>query len=201
MLKFDEKLHDAIREGRITVTFRDWERPPVSGGRRYHSGALGDVMLEEVSAVPLSEVTPEDARAAGAESLEAWRGSYLAQHPKVHPDRDHTYRVRFRYMGNDAERVRLGQLGEDDLRRLDRELVSIDVKSYEGEWTQLFIAVLTQKKWMRPGDIAQQVGADHDMVRRKMGILVELGIVRADPGLGYALSDGGRKLYAYRMRA
>ncbi len=200
MLTFDNKLHDAIREGRVTVTFRSWERPPVSGGRRYHCGDLGDVLVEEVSAVPLSQVTPEDARAAGAESLEAWRRSYLAQHPKVRLERDRTHRVQFRYIGNNAERVRQGQLAEDDLRHLDRELASIDVKSSQGEWTQFFIAVLTQKKWMRPGEIAQQIDTDQDMVRRKMSVLVDLGIVRADPALGYCLSDGGRKLYAYRMR-
>jgi hypothetical protein len=200
MLMFDKKLHEGIRHGRVTVTYRNWDRPPVSAGRRYRAGGLGDVQVEEVSRVSLSEITEQDARAAGADSLETWCQQYLARNLKANLDTDRTYRVRFRYLGNGAERVRAGGLGEEDLRRLDRELATIDVKSYEGEWTQFFIATLTQKRWMRPGELAQQLGTDQDMVRRKMRILADLGLVRADPGLGYSLSDGGRKLYAYRMR-
>jgi len=201
MLLFEKKLHEGIRQGRITLTYRSWAKPPVSPGRSYHAGELGDIEVEELSPVPLSEVTEEQARAAGAESLEDWRQRYRERNPRADFERDHTYRVRFRYLGNDAERVRSGSVSEDDLRRLDRELAAIDVKTYEGEWTQFFIATLTQKRWMRPGELAQQLGTDQDMVRRKMGILADMGIVRADPGLGYSLSTGGRKLYAFRMRA
>lgn len=200
MLLFDKSLHQGIRSGRVTLTFRNWSKPIVNPGRKYRAGELGDILVEEVSRVRLREVSEEEARAAGAESLEQWRRAYQARNPRVDLERDYAYRVRFRFLGNDADRVRAGALSEDDLRRLDRELASIDVKSYEGEWTQFFIQTLTQKRWMRPGELAQQLATDQDMVRRKMNILAQMGLVRADPGLGYSLSEGGRKLYAYRMR-
>jgi hypothetical protein len=200
MLLFDKSLHDAIKEGRVTLAFRNWERPRVNAGKTYRVGDVGDVLIEDVSQVPLSEVTEEEARAAGAESVETFRRLYAVRNPRVDLERDPTYRVRFRYVGNDAALVLAGRLGEEDLRRLDRQLAHIDVQSYEGEWTLFFISTLTQKRWMRPGELAQHLGTDQDMVRRKMRILAELGLVRADPGLGYSLSDGGRKLYAYRMR-
>ncbi|HUT75954.1 MAG TPA: hypothetical protein VM221_14100 [Armatimonadota bacterium] len=201
MLTFDRKHYEGIRQGRTTVIYRTWDRPQVNVGRRYRCGELGDVMVEEITQVPLAGMTEADTRAAGAESLADWRRDYKARNPKADFATDRVYRVRFRYLGNEAERVRAGRLSEEDLRRLDRELAGIDVKTYEGEWTQSFIATLTQKRWMRPGELAQQLGTDQDMVRRKMGILAQLGMVRADPGLGYSLSNGGRKLYAYRMRA
>lgn len=182
------------------MTYRSWDKPRVSPGRRYRAGELGDIVIEEVSQVPLTEVTEEAARAAGEPSLQEWRRRYLARNPKANLDQDLAYRVRFRYLGNEAEIVRAGRLTEDDLRRLDRQLAHIDVQSYEGEWTQFFIATLTQKRWMRPGELAQHLSTDQDTVRRKMNILADMGLVRADPGLGYSLSEGGRKLYAYRMR-
>ena len=200
MLLFERELHDAIRQGQVTVAFRNWDQPKVNPGKRYRAGAVGDVEIEEVTRVALSEMTEEDARAAGAQSLQDWRSRYLARNPRADLERGQAYRVRFRYLGNEAELVRRGRLGEEHLRRLDRQLAHIDVLSYEGEWTQFFISTLTQKRWMRPGELAQQLGTDQDMVRRKMNILADMGIVRADPGLGYSLSDGGRKLYAYRMR-
>jgi len=201
MLLFDKRFYDAIRQGHVTLTYRNWDKSRVNPGKRYRAGQLGDIVVEEVSQVPLAEVTQEEARAAGASSLEEWRDRYLARNPKADLEHGLTYRVRFRYLGNEAEIVRSGRLKEEDLRRLDRELAHIDVQSYEGEWTQFFIATLTQKRWMRPGELAQQLSTDQDMVRRRMNILAEMGLVRADPGLGYSLSDGGRKLYAYRMRA
>jgi hypothetical protein len=200
MLLFEKNLHDAIREGRVTLTFRNWEKPRVNADKTYRAGDVGEVFIEDISQVPLSEVTEEEARAAGAESLEDFRRYYGARNPRVDFERDRVYRVRFRYAGNDAALVLAGRLGEEALRRLDRQLAHIDVQSYEGEWTHFFISTLTQKRWMRPGELAQQLGTDQDMVRRKMKILAEIGLVRADPGLGYSLSDGGRKLYAYRMR-
>ena len=200
MLLFDKRLHDAIKQDKVTLTYRDWAQPRIAAGKQYRAGDLGDIVIEEVTQVALSGVTEEDAQAAGATSLEGWRREYKTRHPKVDFEHDRAYRVRFRYVGNEAEQVRSGRLGEDELRRLDRQLAQIDVQSYEGEWTQFFIATLTQKRWMRPGELSQQLGTDQDMVRRKMNILADMGIVRADPGLGFSLSEGGRKLYAYRMR-
>jgi hypothetical protein len=200
MLLFDKSLHDGIEEGRVTLTFRNWEHPRVTVGKTYRAGDVGEITIEDLSRVRLSEVTEEEARSAGAQSLEDFRRQYAARNPKVDLEQHLTYRVRFRYIGNEAALVLAGRLGEDDLRRLDRQLAHIDVQSYEGDWTQFFISTLTQKRWMRPGELAQHLGTDQDMVRRKMGVLADLGIVRADPGLGYSLSDGGRKLYAYRMR-
>lgn len=200
MLLFDKSLHDGIEEGRVTLTFRNWEHPRVTVGKTYRAGDVGEITIEDLSRVRLSEVTEEEARSAGAQSLEDFRRQYAARNPKVDLEQHLTYRVRFRYVGNEAALVLAGRLGEDDLRRLDRQLAHIDVQSYEGDWTQFFISTLTQKRWMRPGELAQHLGTDQDMVRRKMGVLADLGIVRADPGLGYSLSDGGRKLYAYRMR-
>ncbi|UCH36490.1 MAG: hypothetical protein JSV65_09090 [Armatimonadota bacterium] len=200
MLLFDKALHEGIKDGRVTVAFRNWNGPRVNSGKRYHVSGLGDIFIEDVSRVTLADVTEDDARAAGAESLADWQRRYTDRNPKANFERDSTYRIRLQYLGDDAERVRVGQLGEEDLRRLDRSLAHIDVQSYEGEWTRFFIAALTKKRWMRPGELAQALDTDQDMVRRKMRVLVELGIVRADPGLGYSLSDGGRKLYAYRMR-
>jgi len=200
MLLFDKRLREPIKQGRVTVTIRSWQSPRVSPGRRYRAGDVGDILIEDMAQMPLSEVTEEEARAAGAESLEEWRRHYLTRHPKADLERDRAYLIRFRYLGDEAERVRAGQLSEKDLRRLDRELASIDVKSYEGEWTQFFISALTKKRWIRPGELAQHLATDQDAVRRKMKVLVELGLVRADPGLGYSLSNGGRKTYAYRMR-
>jgi hypothetical protein len=200
MLLFDKRLHDPIKQGTVTLTYRDWQYPRVTTGKQYHAGDLGDIVIEECTQVALSEVTDEDARAAGAQSSEEWYREYKRGHPRADVERDRVYRIRFRYTGNEAEQVRLGRLGEEDLRRLDRQLAQIDVQSYEGEWTQFFIATLTQKRWMRPGELSQQLGTDQDMVRRKMNILAGMGIVRADPGLGFSLSEGGRKLYAYRMR-
>jgi hypothetical protein len=201
MLLFDKHLHDGIRQGATTVTYRKWDKPRVTPGKVYRAGDVGEVLVEEVSETALAEMTDEDARAAGEPSLEEWRRRYQARNPKANFETDRVFRVRFRYAGNDAELVRSGRLAEEDLRRLDRQLAHIDTQSYEGEWTQLFISTLTQKRWMRPGELAQQLGTDQDMVRRKMGILVDMGLVRADAGLGFSLSEGGRKLHAYRNAA
>lgn len=200
MLTFEKKLYDGIKEGRVTVAYRSWKNPPVTAGRRYRAGEVGEIDVEEVARVPVSQLGEGDVRAAGDESLAAWRDLYQRRNPHANLETDSIYCVRFHYVGNGAEHVRSGKLNEDDLRRLDRELAGIDTKTYDGEWTQLYIATLTQKRWMKSGELSQVIGTDQDTVRKKMGVLAELGIVRADPGLGYSLSEGGRRLFAFRSR-
>jgi len=200
MLLFERCIHDAIREGRVTVVYRNWDKPRVNPGQRYRAGHLGDIQVEEVSQVPLAGITEEEARAAGEPSLAEWRRRYQARNPKADFQHDLTYLVRFCYLGNEAQVVRDGRLSEEALRRLDRALARVDVQAYEGEWTMPYLATLMQKRWMRPGELVQHLVADQDTVRRRMNVLADMGLVRADPGLGYSLSAGGRKLYAYRMR-
>ena len=68
LTQFLRSLRDPIRRGEITTTVRLWQRPHVKVGGRY-SLPPGEIVVTRVLEVPLSDVTPELARASGFAGL------------------------------------------------------------------------------------------------------------------------------------
>ena len=67
-MQFLRSLRDPIRRGEITTTVRLWQRPHVKVGGRY-SLPPGEIVVTRILEVPLSDVTPELARASGFAGL------------------------------------------------------------------------------------------------------------------------------------
>ncbi|MFD0742994.1 hypothetical protein ACFQ1L_15305 [Phytohabitans flavus] len=65
---FERRLRDGIADGSITAALRRWRRPQVVTGRTYRTGA-GLVEVTAADPVHPEELTADDARAAGFESV------------------------------------------------------------------------------------------------------------------------------------
>src|SRR4051794_40257434 len=102
------RLHQGIRDGRITVLFRRWRRPQVVAGRTYRTPA-GLIAVDAIDVVT-DRITKADARRAGypdaaavfaeldaASSPEA-RGR--RRYPPKNPDDGEltTYRLKIRHL-------------------------------------------------------------------------------------------------------
>ena len=65
---FTRRLHDGIIRGDITCSVRIWKQPRVKVGGRYRLGD-GEVEVESIQQIDLSDITPELARRSGFKGL------------------------------------------------------------------------------------------------------------------------------------
>ena len=63
-MTFTKRLHAGIRAGKITCSVRIWQRPHVKVGGRYRF-ADGEVVVDSLRRIDLSEVTPALAKRSG----------------------------------------------------------------------------------------------------------------------------------------
>jgi hypothetical protein len=95
MLLFKKQFLQAIREGRKTQTIRLWKRRMFRAGQRSYIPGAGYIRIESVDVVALDELTEEDARRDGFESLVALRREIDRLYPRGLADGVQAYRLIF----------------------------------------------------------------------------------------------------------
>jgi hypothetical protein len=71
-VQFSPELREDVASGRITVSFRLWQRPQVRVGGRYPVGPC-QIEVESIDLVPFSSVSRADLRRSGERDREALR--------------------------------------------------------------------------------------------------------------------------------
>lgn len=176
---------DGIRTGRVTQAVRRWRRPTVRAGGTLTTAA-GVLAIDSVQRIDASELTEDDARAAGAASLEE-----LREAPHLRRDGD-LYRIRFRLVGEDP-RIALRELAEvtdDEMAEILGRLARLDRASRHGEWTTATLELIAERPGVRAGDLAGSVGRETQPFKTDVRKLKALGLTESLE-VGYRLSPRG----------
>jgi len=88
---FARRLRDGVRRGEITCSVRIWMRPHVKVGNRYRMEE-GEIEVDGVLPISLSDITPELARASG------FKGVVDLLKVAKHGKGESVYLVRFHYV-------------------------------------------------------------------------------------------------------
>jgi hypothetical protein len=91
-MQFSPELRDRVASGRITLSFRLWQRPKVKVGGQYATGAVR-IEVDSIEMVPFSSVTSADVRRSGEEDLKVLRER--AAHAGPIDDDTLVYRIKF----------------------------------------------------------------------------------------------------------
>ena len=174
----------AIRAGDLDLGFRRWDRPRVVVGTRMRT-AVGLIEVTSVDAVDESAITEDDARRAGAASLEVLRRGLAAK-----ADRP-VFRVGLRWAGEDP-RVGLRERPPTDAELADirARLDRLDAASSIGPWTRPTLAIIDRSPEVRAPDLAAELGRDTPSFKRDVRKLKELGLTES-LDIGYRLSPRG----------
>ncbi len=177
---------DGIVAGRITMAFRMWVRPTVRAGGRLRTAA-GVLAIDAVDRIDPSEVTADDARAAGFDSLDDLRA-------KIDHDRGGSlYRIRVRYSGQD-ERVVLRDrtdLTSDEWARVRKLVARLDAAGPKGPWVIDALRTIASDPGRRSDRLAKSLGVERFWLKANIRKLKELGITESLE-VGYRLSPRGR---------
>jgi hypothetical protein len=101
MLLFKRKFQAAITSGQKTQTIRLWRRRRVRVGDVHFAPGVGYLRLVEVGEVALEDLTEEDARADGFESLAALRAELRDLYGEGTQGGRRCFRIAFEYLGRD----------------------------------------------------------------------------------------------------
>lgn len=181
---------DGIKEGRVTLAFRRWDRPRAKAGAR-HRTPIGLVAIDAVDEVTLDQVTEADAAAAGS-SYDDLR-SYLAGRAGS------IYRIRLSYGGADPrEQLRADDdLDDAQVGQIRDRLARLDRASRHGPWTADVLTLIAAHPARRAPDLAAMCGRDTRPFKTDVRKLKELGLTESLE-VGYRISPRG---HAYLARA
>jgi len=88
---FTKRLRNGVRQGEITCSIRIWQRPHVIPGKRYRMEE-GEVEVDSILPISLSDVTPDLARESG------FKGVVDLLNVAKHGPGENVYLVRFHYI-------------------------------------------------------------------------------------------------------
>lgn len=177
----------AIREGRLDLAFRRWDRPRVRVGTRMRT-AVGLVEVTSLDRVAPSSLRAQDARRAGAASLAALREAAARQ-----PERD-LWRIGLVWAGADPREALRAQVPDDDeVARLVARLDRLDAAARSGPWTREALRLVDEHPAVRAPDLAVSVGRPTAEFKTDVRKLKELGLTES-LAIGYRLSPRGERV-------
>ncbi|TYL45688.1 hypothetical protein FXB39_17115 [Nocardioides sp. BGMRC 2183] len=175
---------EAIKDGRIDLAFRRWDRPRVRVGTRLRT-AVGLVEVTSVDRVVLSALRADDARRAGSASLAA-----LKQALAGHPDRP-VFRIGLRHAGADPrEQLRATVPDTAEIQEILTGLDRLDAASSIGAWTRETLRVIDRHPEVRAPELAAGFGRPTPEFKRDVRKLKERGLTES-LAIGYRLSPRG----------
>jgi hypothetical protein len=178
---FRQDVLQGIADGRVTLAFRRWRRPPPANGSSIRT-PIGVLCLERVSVVDEGDVTAEDVRRTGMSPADlrtsiAGAGTLL--------------RIELRLAGEDP-RIALRERMPDraELEAIGARLARIDAAS-AAPWTARYLRLIADQPGVVSHVLARQVQAEVHPFKRRVRQLKALGLTESLE-VGYRLSPRGR---------
>ncbi len=175
----NHRTASGIESGDITVAFRRWATTRVAPGGSFLS-VVGIVLVGAVDQVDPSAVTLEDARAAGAASVDEVIGG-RAELP--------LFRIELSYGGPDPRDALSADTSftEEQLVMLTATLARWDART---AWTRQTLELIRDRPAVRAPDLAASLGRETAPFKRDVRRLKDLGLTRSLE-VGYRLSPRG----------
>jgi len=194
------RIAQGVRDGTIALAFRRWEAPRVKvGGTQLTSaGIVGFDAVEEV--IDPSDLTGQDAIAAGFPSLDALRGQLwpsvpvqppASRGPRAGKGGDHVYRVRLSWVGEDPRiALRADVPDAAELARIRAAVAKLDAGRHTGPWTRPILQWIRDNPGVISTELASLLGREVPPMKADIRRLKALGLTES-LRVGYRLSPRG----------
>ncbi len=186
---FRSEILSGIKNGDITLAFRRWKKPAAKAGGSQMT-PVGLVGIREVRVVDASEISEDEALAAGFASLVQCLASLEGTDGSI-------YRIRLNFCGDDpriALRLR-SDLSDQELLMLAEKLARLD-KNAKGKWTTDFLELIAHYPASAAGQLAILAGMEKERFKLLVRKLKALGLTES-LAIGYKLSPRGERILKY----
>ncbi len=192
MLLFQKRFHAGLLDGRITLTFRRWEKPRVKPGGRYRCHPIGVLEVDALATVPFRDVSEQDAQQAGFESREELARFLEALGPLAEDTA--LFRVQLHH-GGDGDRVPEaldGNLAPEAAQALFAKLRKMDAAA---PWTLTTLRLIRRRPKVAASKLARSLGRETLPFKVDVRKLKKLGLTQSFE-VGYGLSPRGEAYLA-----
>jgi hypothetical protein len=182
---FQMRVLERIRDGRVTLAFRRWQRPTVRSGGTLMT-ALGQLAIVSVVRIDAARISEADARRAGYDSRERLMAELSRR------TAGDLYRIELGTLKPDP-RVAVrdkAELTEVEIAAIRQRLNRLDARSATGPWTNNTLDLLRRHPGVRAGDLCGQVGQEKEPFKLNVRKLKNLGLLESLE-VGYRLSPRG----------
>lgn len=174
-----------IQDGTITLAFRRWRRPTVKSGGTLMTSA-GQLHIDEVRIIDPSDLSPDEAAAAGYRSVQDLLAS-------LYQGSGQLYRVAFGALRPDFRlALRAKPPSGTETAEILRKLAGMDARSTK-PWTRATLELIGRQAGVRAGDLAEALGFDRLPFKANVRKLKALGLT-ISLEVGYELAPRGRTI-------
>lgn len=191
MLLFPKEEHERIRNGELTVTFRDWDRIRVEAGKEYKSFNLGYVRVDEVGYVDFKKIPDEDIEASGFYSHEDFKQVFRKRNPGFNFGSGKLIRIKYTYLGSDQRTAAGVKPNEREMIRIMERLVEMDVMLESELRSDELLEFLDTDEAKNTFALSKHFDLPRDEVKKRMTMLRDEGLV-ASRRDGYTLTIRGK---------
>jgi len=196
MITFTKKYHDAIKEGKINLTFRSWDTLRVLRGKIYRAYNLGLIKVLDVDFKKLAAISTEEIKRCGYKNAEEFQEDF--QHiarRDVDFKIERAVRIEFEYIGEDIENYKkaMGDVKDSELFDIKEKLLKLEQKGKK-QWAVKILELLKKKEYVTPEAMEKALKSSPDRVKQSMKKLKALNLTAKDRKMGYSITPLGVKL-------
>lgn len=196
MLSFKQKYHEAIKSGKITVSFRDWKTLNVQKNKIYKSFNLGLLKVLDVSFKRLADVSLIEIQKSGFKSLQDFKeGFEESARRAVDFKMESAVKIEFEYLGEDIENKKrvMGKVTPMELFEIRQKLMSLDEKSESKSIVKLLL-LLEKTGPLKLEDIEKSIKIAPDAIKLNIRKLKELSLVSSNSKRCYSITPLSLKI-------
>ena len=182
---FKEKDLDGIKSGKISLSFRNWKKLSVNVGSEIKT-SVGVIKIGSIREVQLSDITDEDAIAAGFASAKSLTGLLMSQ------KEGQIYKIAVSFLKeNQTIELRASSIiNEEQFNEIKAALDNLDKFSKVGKWTTKTLLAIKGNPKMKAADLAVIAKKEKEWLKLNVRKLKALGLtISHEPG--YTLSPTG----------
>ena len=196
MLSFKQKYHEAIKSGRITVSFRDWKTLNVQKNKIYKSFNLGLLKVLDVTFKRLEDIPLIDIQKSGFRSFQDFReGFEESARRAVDFKAESAVKVEFEYLGEDIENKKrvMGKVTPMELFEIRQKLMALDEKSESHSIVKLLL-LLEKTGPLKIEDIEKSIKIAPDAIKLNIRRLKELSLISSNSKRCYSITPLSLKI-------
>jgi hypothetical protein len=196
MLSFSKKYHEAIKAGKITMSFRDWKTLNVQKNKIYKSCNLGLLKVLDVSFRKLADLSLNEIKKSGFRSFHDFRDSFEEGARRTVDFKDESaVKIEFEYLGEDIENKKrlMGKVTPMELFEIKQNLLSLEEKS-GSPWVVNTLEVLENAGPQKIEDLAKALKMPPDEIRMNMCKLRDLSLIASNNKRGYSITPLSLKI-------
>jgi len=196
MLSFKQKYHEAIKSGKITVSFRDWKTLNVQKNKIYKSLNLGLLRVLDVSFKRLADIPLIEIQKSGFRSFQDFKESFEESARRaVDFKMESAVKVEFEYLGEDIENKKrlMGKVTPMELFEIRQKLMSLDEKS-EAQSIVKLLLLLEKTGPLKLEDIEKAIKVAPDAIKLNIRKLKELSLISSNSKRCYSITPLSLKI-------